>query len=100
MTRTNVFAEAGAQVVGVSSDPVESHAKFAAHHGLPFVLLSDVDGAVRAAYGVTPTLGFVPGRVTFVIDRQGIVRHAFSSLTRIGNHVDGALSMVKELASA
>jgi thioredoxin-dependent peroxiredoxin len=96
----DVFAEAGAQVVGVSSDGVESHARFASHHGLPFVLLSDSDGAVRSAYGVAPALGFIPGRVTFVIDRQGVVRHVFSSLTRIGNHVDSALETVKQLASA
>src|SRR5215475_1567352 len=70
----DVFAEAGAQVVGVSSDGVESHARFASHHGLPFVLLSDADGVVRAEYGVAPALGFIPGRVTFVIDRQGVVR--------------------------
>src|SRR5258705_8179010 len=62
----DVFAEAGAQVVGVSADSVESHASFASHHNLPFVLLSDGDGAARTAYGVTGALGgLLPGRVTF-----------------------------------
>src|SRR5215475_8213654 len=92
----DVFAEAGAQVVGVSSDGVESHARFAGRHSLPFMLLSDEGGKVRSTYGIAPVLGVLPGRVTFVIDRQGVVRHAFSSMTRIGAHVDGALSVVKE----
>jgi thioredoxin-dependent peroxiredoxin len=95
-----VFTEAGAQVVGVSSDSAQSHAKFANHHRLPFLLLSDPDGAARSAYGVNSVLGLLPGRVTFVIDRDGIVRHSFSSQTRIGAHVEGALAVVKELAGA
>jgi peroxiredoxin Q/BCP len=96
----DVFSEAGAQVVGVSADSSESHASFASHHRLPFVLLSDPDGAARTAFGVTPVLGLLPGRVTFVIDRQGVVRQVFSSSIRMSAHVDTALAMVKELAAA
>jgi thioredoxin-dependent peroxiredoxin len=95
-----VFTEAGAQVIGISVDSVESHEQFAAKHSLPFLLLSDQGGAVREAYGIRPTLGVIPGRVTFVIDRAGVVQYAFSSLTRIGSHVDGALATVKSLAAA
>jgi peroxiredoxin Q/BCP len=73
------FVEAGAEVVGVSSDSAESHKRFAARHALPFVLLSDEGGEVRKLYGVPSTLGLLPGRVTYVIDRDGIVRHVFSS---------------------
>jgi peroxiredoxin Q/BCP len=92
----DVFAEAGAQVVGISADSVDSHASFARHHGLPFVLLSDPDNAVRQSFGVTPAaFGLLPGRVTYVIGQDGVVRHVFSSLTRIGAHVDGALTAVK-----
>jgi peroxiredoxin Q/BCP len=93
-----VFADAGARVVGVSQDSVEKHQRFAGKHSLPFVLLADEGGAVHDAYGIKRTLGILPGRVTFVIDREGVVRHAFSSLTRIGAHVDGALAVVRELA--
>jgi thioredoxin-dependent peroxiredoxin len=93
-----VFTDAGAEVVGVSSDSVDSHAAFAGHHQLPFTLLSDEGGQVRKSYGVTGTLGGVlPGRVTFVIDRTGTVRHVVSSLTNIGRHVDGTLAVVREL---
>jgi len=90
------FSDAGAEVIGVSSDSVESHEKFAGRHELPFTLLSDRDRAVRKQYGAT-TLGVIPGRITFVIDQQGTVQHAFSSMTNIGGHVDDALAVVQRL---
>lgn len=93
------FTDAGAEVVGISSDSVESHEKFAGRHELPFVLLSDKDRAVRKQYKAT-TLGIAPGRITFVIDQEGVIRHAFSSMGNIGGHVDDALAVVKELQSA
>ena len=66
-----VFGEAGAEVIGVSSDSVDKHVAFAGHHSLPFTLLSDEGGQVRKSYGVPSTLGVLPGRVTYVIDRSG-----------------------------
>jgi len=91
------FVAAGAEVIGVSGDGVDSHDKFAAHHRLPFVLLSDAGGEVRARFGVKKTLGLLPGRVTFVIDRDGVVRHRFESQVRVGKHVSSALELVKRL---
>ena len=92
-----VFAEAGAEVIGISSDSVNSHRRFANRHQLPFVLLSDKGGAVRKRYGVPTTLAILPGRVTYVIDRKGTVRHIFSSMTNIDQHVGDALAVVKQL---
>ena len=92
-----VFAEAGAEVIGVSSDSAGKHAAFADHHGLPFTLLSDEGGRVRKSYGVPAVLGLIPGRVTYVIDRSGTVRHVFNSMTNIGQHVGDALAVVREL---
>ncbi|MCA9708674.1 MAG: peroxiredoxin [Myxococcales bacterium] len=92
------FVEAGARVVGVSPDDLESHRRFAEHHGLPFSLVSDADGELRRRYGVGRTLGLVPGRVTFVIDRQGVVRHVFDSQLRAKRHVDEALQVVRRLS--
>ena len=86
--------EQGAEVLGVSSDTVDSHKKFAEHHDLSFPLLSDPHGNVRKAYGVPSTLGFLPGRVTYVIDKQGIVRGVFNSQTRPEQHVKEALKML------
>jgi peroxiredoxin Q/BCP len=92
-----VFAEAGAEVIGVSSDSAGRHAAFAGRHHLPFTLLSDQGGRVRKSYGVPARLGLIPGRVTYVIDREGEVRHVFNSMTNIGQHVGDALEVVRRL---
>jgi len=94
-----VFGAAGAEVIGVSSDSVDKHAAFAGHHSIPFTLLSDEGGQVRKSYGVPSALGVLPGRVTYVIDRSGTVRHVFNSMTNIGRHVGDALDVVKELSA-
>jgi len=90
------FVEAGAEVVGVSSDSAESHERFAAGNRLPFTLLSDGGGEVRKLYGVPSTLGIFPGRVTYVIDKGGVVRHVFSQFGAT-RHVDEALKVVQAL---
>ena len=92
-----VFAEAGAEVIGISSDSAARHAAFAGQHQLPFTLLSDQGGLVRKLYGVPAVLGLLPGRVTYVIDRQGTVRHVFKSMTNIGQHVSDAVEIVRQL---
>jgi peroxiredoxin Q/BCP len=92
-----VFTEAGAEVIGVSSDSVDKHAAFADHHELPFTLLSDEGGRVRKSYGVPSTLGMLPGRVTYVIDRTGTVRHVVNSQLNIGRHIETTLAVVKDL---
>ncbi len=68
------FATAEAVVIGVSDDMLESHRQFVVKRRLPFLLLSDSDGQIKTAFGVRKTFGLFPGRVTYVIDRQGIVR--------------------------
>ena len=92
-----VFQEAGAEVIGVSSDSEKTHQQFANKHNLPFILLSDLGGVVRKFYGVPSTLGLLPGRVTYVIDKKGIVRHIFSSQFAPQMHVAEALKVLKEL---
>ena len=91
------FTDAGAEVIGVSSDSSDKHAAFAGQHQLPFTLLSDQGGKVRKLYGVPAVLGLLPGRVTYVIDRQGTVRHVFGPMTNIGQHVSDALEIVRQL---
>jgi peroxiredoxin Q/BCP len=92
-----VFKDAGAQVIGICSDSVESHQQFAAKQRLPFILLSDKGGTVRKRYGVAPTLGVLPGRVTYIIDKQGIVRHIFSSFFAPKKHAPEALKVLQAL---
>ncbi|MCB1134598.1 MAG: peroxiredoxin, partial [Verrucomicrobiae bacterium] len=64
------FADVGAEVLGISSDTQASHKAFAAKYRLPFRLLADESGEVRRAYRVPKSLGLIPGRVTYVIDRE------------------------------
>jgi thioredoxin-dependent peroxiredoxin len=88
------FSDAGAEVIGISSDSEASHKKFAEKHKLPFTLLSDRGGKVRTAFGVPATFGLLPGRVTFVIDKEGVVRHAFNSQINATKHVAESLAVL------
>jgi peroxiredoxin Q/BCP len=91
------FLAAGAEVMGISSDSIESHAAFADHHHLPMQLLADVGGQVRAQYDIKQSLGLFHGRETFVIDRQGIIRHVFRSQVRVKQHVEESLAVLARL---
>jgi thioredoxin-dependent peroxiredoxin len=89
------FGNLEAEVIGISSDSVKSHQRFVEKHGLPFVLLSDERGEVRKLYGVPNTFGLFPGRVTYVIDEEGVVRHVFSSQLGVTRHVEQALKALE-----
>ena len=91
------FVAAGAEVIGISSDSIESHASFAARHQLPMQLCSDAGGQVRAQWGVRSTLGMLPGRETFIVDREGVVRHVFRSQVRVKAHVADSLAVLRSL---
>ena len=83
------------EVIGISDDALESHASFASRRHLPFTLLSDANGQARRRFGTGSMAGLVPGRVTYVVDKQGIVRHIYRSQFRARQHVEGALSALK-----
>ena len=93
------FAEAGAVVIGVSADSTDRHRAFVREQGLSFLLATDEDGTLRKAFGVPKSLGLLPGRVTYVIDREGIVRHVFSSQFAADRHVSEALDVVRKLVA-
>jgi len=95
---TPSFTEVGAAVLGISSDNAEKHRAFADQYKLSFPLLADTDGAVRRAFGVPSTLWLFPGRVTYVIDRDGIVRMVYDSPIRAQKHVECALEVARSLA--
>ena len=92
-----VFKDAGAEVIGVSMDSVESHQRFAASHRLPFVLLADPDGSVTKLYHANGPLGLWRKRITFVIDKAGVIRHTFESQLNMTKHIDEALAVLKTL---
>jgi thioredoxin-dependent peroxiredoxin len=91
------FKDAGAEVIGISADDEASHREFSTHHKLPFILLSDRDKKVATLYNVKRNLGILPGRVTFVIDKQGIIRMIYSSQINFQKHIDEAIEMIKKL---
>ena len=94
------FQDAGAAVIGISSDSVSSHQQFADKHNLPFVLLSDVKNEARNAFGVPNTLWVMPGRVTYVIDQEGVVQTIFNNMLDAKAHVAEALKTVENLTAA
>jgi thioredoxin-dependent peroxiredoxin len=95
--RYEAFTDAGAEVIGISGDSVESHQKFATKYQLPFTLVSDAGDQVRKLYGVPATLGLLPGRVTYVIDKDGVVRHIFNSQLNFQGHIDESLKTLSSL---
>eukprot|EP00276_Gloeochaete_wittrockiana_P009309 CAMPEP_0184655840 /NCGR_PEP_ID=MMETSP0308-20130426/14589_1 /TAXON_ID=38269 /ORGANISM="Gloeochaete witrockiana, Strain SAG 46.84" /LENGTH=150 /DNA_ID=CAMNT_0027092617 /DNA_START=293 /DNA_END=745 /DNA_ORIENTATION=+ len=92
------FQNQDTEVIGISSDGIESHQKFASQHGLPFSLVSDPQKAIRKAYGVpSAAFGFLPGRVTYVIDKTGVVRLVYDSLLNASAHPSESLKIVKQI---
>lgn len=93
------FAKLGAAVIGVSGDSDETHRAFAGAHHLPYLMISDAAGTLRRLYGVTNYLLVLPSRITFVIDRQGIVRLKFDSQLFGSKHVEQAIKILRSLQS-
>ncbi|HTU24017.1 MAG TPA: peroxiredoxin [Pirellulales bacterium] len=91
------FLAAGAVSIGVSANSLQSHRKFAEKYDLPFYLLSDADGSLRALYGVTNRLWLIPQRATFVIDKQGIIRLVFRAMWQGPAHAEQALALLRQL---
>ena len=87
----------GAEVWGVSGDDAASHQRFAKRHSLPFPLLVDRGNGLRRAFGVPSVLGLLPGRVTYVIDGQGVIRHVFNNLLDGPAHRREALAALQQL---
>ena len=92
-----VFKDLGAEVIGISSDDVASHESFADEFRLPFILLSDKKGKIRKLYKVKSTFGLIPGRVTYIIDKKGVIRHIFSSQFKPKKHIKEALQALEEI---
>jgi peroxiredoxin Q/BCP len=91
------FVDAGAELIGISSDSLEDHAAFAERFKLQMQLLTDAGGKVRAQYGIKRTLGLIDGRETFIIDKAGVVRHVFRSQVRVHKHVAESLAVLQSL---
>jgi len=87
-----------AEIVGVSLDTPEKHASFAEKYQLPYPLVSDRSGAIATAFGVARLGGWLPTkRVTFIIDKRGVVQHVIQSEFSIDVHIDEALDTLRRL---
>lgn len=94
------FTGLGAEVIGISSDSVDSHNAFAKQYKLPFILLSDTDKKIRKLFGVpSGLLGVLPGRVTYIVDKQGKVVLVFDDSINATRHIAEALEAIKKIVS-
>ena len=92
------FTDLNAMVIGISSDSPESHAEFATKYNLPFNLLSDEQNEIREAFGVQGNfMGIIPGRVTFIVNKSGIIEYVFDSMSQAEKHVDESIKILKAL---
>ena len=93
----NTFVKSNSEVIGISADSPVSHKNFALNHNLPFILLSDEKNEVRNLFGVPGSMfGLLPGRVTYVIDKDGIVKLVFNSQMQFDKHSEEALQIINE----
>jgi len=93
----DLFKILGAKVCGISNGSEESHLEFSRKNNLPYPLLCDEGNFLRKAFGVPKVLGIVEGRVTYVIDSKGIIRHIFEDLLNGPAHIKEALKVLKEI---
>ncbi len=93
--RYETFLKLGVEVVGISGDSISSHRNFAAKHKLTFPILSDPDGEVRKLFGVPKALGFMPGRVTYLLDRDGVVVSITNDLLHAEKHIEEAIAKLQ-----
>lgn len=90
------FKDLGVLVVGISADSPASHLQFAKRYNLPFTLLSDEKNEVRKQFGVPKSfLGLLPGRVTYIFDKEGKLIHLFNSQLKAKQHIEEALKSLK-----
>ena len=89
------FKDLGAEVIGISSDSVQSHIRFKSKFNLPFILLSDHDKKLRKLFGVANDFLILPGRETFVVDTNGTIQMIFNSMSA-KIHITKALEILKK----
>lgn len=89
------------EVIGVSVDSNESHQKFAAKYEVPFALVSDANRELAKTYGATSFLRNILGktaRITFVIDKKGMIVGIFEGELSAAKHVEGVRDAIAKLA--
>ena len=93
----DLFKILGAEVWGISNGDIKSHLEFANKNKLQYPLLSDKDNILRRKFGVPKKLGFIEGRVTYIINSEGIIKHIFEDLLNGPAHIKEAIKALKKL---
>ena len=93
-----IFSRYATELWGISSDNATSHKNFSERYQLTFPLICDTENILRKTFGVPAILGFLPSRVTYVIDKSGTIRHIFNNLLDGPAHVKEALRVIKEIS--
>ena len=93
----DLFKILGAEVWGISNGNSQSHLEFANKNKLEYPLLCDIDNKLRENFGVPKKLGFIEGRVTYIIDSNGIIIHIFEDLLNGPAHIKEAIMALKAL---
>ena len=93
----DLFKILGAEVWGISNGDSQSHIEFATKNKLQYPLLCDKNDSLRKTFGVPKVLGLLDGRVTYVIDRKGIVRHVYRDLLNGPAHIKEAIKVLKQI---
>ena len=93
----DLFKILGAEVWGISNGNSQSHLEFANKNKLQYPLLCDIDNKLRKKFGVPKKLGFIEGRVTYIIDPNGLIIHIFEDLLNGPAHIKEAIIALKQL---
>ena len=93
----DLFKILGAEVWGISNGDTQSHLDFANKNKLQYPLLCDQNNILRKQFGVPKKLGFIEGRVTYIINSEGIIKHIFEDLLNGPAHIKEAIKALKEL---
>jgi len=91
------FSDLDTVIIGVSSDDVISLNLATAKRKLHFSLVSDISQQIRKLFHVRPRFGSLPGRVTYVIDKKGLIQNVISSVFESKVHVEESLKSIREL---
>ncbi len=93
----DLFKILGAEVWGISNGDCLSHLNFANKNKLQYPLLCDLNNVLREKFGVPKTLGFIEGRVTYIINSEGIIIHIFEDLLNGPAHIKEAIRALKKI---
>ena len=91
----NIFSDLDCKVIGISSDSVKSHQNFKSKYNLPYTLLSDPEKKIRSLFKVPSHLfGLIAGRVSYVIDKKGMIKGIFNSQLNPTSHVKKTINCI------